>query len=158
MKGRSPLSLTPFRGSEDPARFAAMLAPAHFGDEAAPREILEQTRAFLEANPRPDPWGSWLAWDGDTAVGVCSYKFPPDGAGAVEIAYGVFPAYRGRGYARAIISALFDLAVRSGAATVFALTLPEDNPSNGALRREGFAFAGEVTDPADGPVWRWERA
>ncbi len=41
--------------------------------------------------------------DGDTVVGVCAYKFQPDSAGAVEIAYGTFPAYEGRGYAKAKI-------------------------------------------------------
>ena len=151
------LRLSPLRGSEDADRFAAMLAPGYFGKEDVPRQILEQTRSFLAANPRPDPWGSYLAWDADTVVGVCAYKFPPDSAGAVEIAYGTFPAYEGRGYAKGMISALFALAVRSGASMIFALTLAEDNASNGALRREGFSFVGEVTDPEDGLVWRWEK-
>ncbi len=134
-----------------------MLAPGYFGNEVGPRQMLEQTRSFLAANPRPDPWGSYLAWDGETVVGVCAYKFAPDSAGVVEIAYGTFPAYEGRGYAKGMISALFALAVRSGATMVFAHTLAENNASNGALRRKGFSFAGEVTDPEDGPVWRWER-
>ena len=56
-----------------------------------------------------------------------------------------------------MISALFALAVRSGASMIFALTLAEDNASNGALRREGFSFVGKVTDPEDGLVWRWEK-
>jgi hypothetical protein len=36
-------------------------------------------------------------------------------------------------------------------------TLPEENASTRALRRNGFLFAGEVMDPEDGLVWRWER-
>ena len=51
-----------------------------------------------------------------------------------------------------MISALFALAVRSGASMIFSLTLAEDNASNGALRREGFSFVGEVTDREDGLV------
>ncbi len=151
------LRLSPLRGSEDADRFAAMLAPGYLGKEDVPRQILDQTRSFLAAHPRPDPWGSYLAWDGDTVVGVCAYKSAPDGAGEVEIAYNTLPAYEGRGYAKGMIAALFALAARSGASMVFAHTLAEDNASNGALRREGFGFAGEVTDPEDGLVWRWER-
>ena len=63
-----------------------MLAAAHFGDAAAPRELLKQTRVFLEANPRANPWGWYLAWEGDEAVGICAYKSAPDREGAVEIA------------------------------------------------------------------------
>src|SRR5688572_33475254 len=110
-------------------------------------------RGCLEANPREDPWGSYLAWDENVAVGTCAFKSAPDQAGAVEIAYMTFPAYEGRGYAKRMIAALVALAGRSGAATVFALTLPEENASNGALRGEGFGFAGEVVDPEDGLVW-----
>ncbi len=151
------LRLTPLRGDEDPDRFAAMLAQGYGGREDVPRQILEQTRSFLAAHPRPDLWGSYLAWDGSTAVGACAFKFPPDPSGAVEIAYTTFPAHEGRGHAKGMISALFALAARSGAALVFAHTLAQDNASNGALRREGFGFAGAVVDPEDGPVWRWEK-
>jgi [ribosomal protein S5]-alanine N-acetyltransferase len=151
------LQLSPLQGSEDADWFAAMLAPGYFGKEDVPRQILEQTRSFLAVSPRPDPWWSYLAWDADTAVGVCAYKLPPGSAGAVEIAYGTFPAYEARGYVKGMISALFALAVRSGASIVFAHTLAENNASNGALRSEGFNFVGEVTDPEDGLVWRWEK-
>jgi hypothetical protein len=54
-----------------------------------------------------------------------------------------------------MIEALVGLAARSGATTVIAHTLPENNASNGALRAEGFGFSGQVLDPEDGPVWRW---
>ena len=151
------LRLCPLRSSEDADRFAAMLAPGYFGNEDVPRQTLEQTRVFLTAHPRPDPWGAYLVWDGDTVVGVCAFKSAPDSAGAVEIAYGTSPAYEGRGYAKGMIFALFALAVRSGASMVFAHTLPGNSASNGALHREGCSFAGEVTDPEDGPVWRWEK-
>jgi RimJ/RimL family protein N-acetyltransferase len=40
---------------------------------------------------------------------------------------------------------------------VIAHTLPEENASNRALRRNGFRLAGEVEDPEDGRVWRWEK-
>lgn len=36
-------------------------------------------------------------------------------------------------------------------------TLAQENASNALLRRLGFRFAGEVSDPEEGIVWRWER-
>ena len=157
MTAPATLSLTPLRGDEDPEAFAAALASAHHGDEAAPRALLEQTRLFLAAVPRPDPWGSYLASDGARPVGSCAFKSAPDAEGAVEIAYTTFAAHENRGYAKAMIALLVALAGRSGAQTVHALTLPDDNPSNRALRSQGFVFSGEVVDPEDGPVWRWTR-
>lgn len=157
MNAGAQLRLTPLRGTEDPAEFIAAVSRGYFGKEDQPRQLLEQTRAFLEANPRPDPWGGYLAWDGKAGVGTCAFKSSPDDTGAVEIAYATFPAYEGSGYAKRMISALVTLAVRSGATCVFANTLPESNASNGALRFEGFSLAGEVEDPDDGLVWRWEK-
>lgn len=158
MTAQPTLSLTPLRGSEDPDLFAAMLAPAYLGDKAAPRALLEQTRQFLAASPRPDPWGSYLTTDGGLPVGSCAFKGQPDETGTVEIAYLTFPASENRGYAKAMIAQLVALAAASGALTVRAHTLPEDNPSCRALRSRGFTFSGEVVDPEDGPVWRWERS
>ena len=40
---------------------------------------------------------------------------------------------------------------------VLAHTLPEANASTAVLERLGFACEGLVTDPEDGPVWRWSR-
>jgi len=149
------LRLTPLLGTEDEREFAATIAPAYDGDTGGPIELLRQTRAFLEANPRPDPWGSYVAWKREAPVGVCAFKFAPDASGAVEIAYGTFPVHRGRGVARAMIRALCGVAFRAGASAVLARTRPENDASNGALRGQGFGFAGEVIDPEDGPVWEW---
>ena len=147
------VKLRTLTGTEDPA----LLAPAYGGDVERPGEILEQTRRFLVTHPRAEPWGAYLACDQDTPVGVAAYKSAPNAIGEVEIAYSTFPVYERRGYARAIIAALLDLGFRSGASTIVAHTLAEDNPSNAALRRHGFSFAGEVTDPEDGLVWRWKK-
>ncbi len=157
MTRAASVRFTPITGAEDSAAFGAMLAPAHGGDADAGRQIIEQTRSFLKAHPRPDPWGSYLAWDGDAPVGVCAFKFPPDEGGSVEIAYGTFPAHEGQGYAKAMISALVELAGRSGASAVIAHTLAQTNASNRALTAQGFSFCGDVVDPEDGPVWRWAR-
>jgi RimJ/RimL family protein N-acetyltransferase len=93
--------------------------------------------------------------DGE-AIGICAFKSAPSPAGEVELAYMTFPAHERRGHATAMIALLADIADQAGIMPI-AHTLPEENASNHALRRNGFAFAGEVEDPEDGPVWRWER-
>jgi RimJ/RimL family protein N-acetyltransferase len=40
---------------------------------------------------------------------------------------------------------------------VRAHTFAESNASARVLTKCGFHHAGEVIDPDDGPVWRWER-
>jgi RimJ/RimL family protein N-acetyltransferase len=90
-------------------------------------------------------------------VGTCAFKGPPDGQGEVEVAYFTFPTHEGRGYATAMARALCDRAAASaGVRCVRAHTLPERNASVRVLEKLGFRRAGDVQDPEDGPVWRWE--
>jgi RimJ/RimL family protein N-acetyltransferase len=149
----------------EPAAFAGR-RELLLGDQVgALREVGLATAAFLsrvgdEARRWPW-WGSFLAMDPGSrlAVGACSFKGPPDADGAVEIAYFTLPVYEGRGYATAMAALLTS---RAGAApparTVRAHTLPERNASVRILEKLGFAHLGEIVDPEDGPVWRWERA
>lgn len=150
------LALEPIAPDIDPALFAAELAPAFGGDEAPAREILAQTIALLTRDPRPAPWASYLVRREGEAIGLGAFKSAPTGAGEVEIAYMTFPAHEGRGHAAGTIALLAGIADRAGIMPV-AHTLPQENASNKALKRNGFAFAGEVEDPEDGLVWRWER-
>ena len=151
------LELVPIGLDVDVEAVAAEIAPAYGGDAAMPREILVQTRNLLIRDPRPDPWGCYLARKRENYIGACGFKSAPDAQGAVEIAYTTFPFYGGRGWARAMTAALTSRAFEAGAPLVVAHTLPEENASSRCLRRNGFAFAGEVVDPEDGPVWRWEK-
>lgn len=150
------LALVPIALDTDPARFAEELAPAFGGDEGQAREMLTQTLALLIGDPRPVPWGSYLARLAGRPIGICAFKAAPDAAGEVELAYMTFPAFEGRGHAGAMIALLAAIADEAGALPI-AHTLPEENASNKALRRNRFAFAGAVEDPEDGLVWRWER-
>jgi ribosomal-protein-alanine N-acetyltransferase len=150
------LQLVPFADDIDPDAFAAALAPAFGGDEGPAREILAETCALLTRDSRADPWGSYVVELDGRPIGIAAFKSAPNDAGEVEIAYMTFPAHEGRGHARRTVAALVAVAEAAGASP-FAHTLPEENASNKALRRNGFAFAGEVEDPEDGLVWRWER-
>ena len=149
------LELVPIAPDADPAQLAATLAPGFGGDPEAARGLLAQTITLLSEDPRPAPWGCYLARLGGEWVGTCAFKAAP-AEGAVEIAYMTFPAFEGRGHATAMAAVLSEIAGTAGILP-FAHTLPEENASNRALRRNGFVYGGEVMDPEDGLIWRWER-
>ena len=80
----------------------------------------------------------------------------PSFDGVVEIAYGVKPEHQGNGYATEAAAGLVKYAFASGVHTVRAHTLREPNASTRVLGKCGFQNVGEVVDPDDGLVWRWE--
>jgi RimJ/RimL family protein N-acetyltransferase len=147
--------LIPIASDADPEALARELAPGFGGDQAPAREMLVQTLSLLTGDPRPDPWGCYLAAVDGVTVGTCAFKSAPAN-GEVELAYMTFPAFEGRGHATAMAAVLAGIAIAAGIMPI-AHTLPEDNASTRALRRNGFTLAGTVDDPEDGPVWRWER-
>ena len=131
------------------------------GDEIARiRDVVQQNEAFRHLTGAPTLWGAYLAIDVESrqVVGTCGFKGVPAPTGEVEIAYYTFPAFEGRGVGTAMAAELVAIARRSGARGVIAHTLPEPNASTRILGRLGFAHAGTVVDPEDGPVWRWEQA
>lgn len=125
-------------------------------------EWLAALRAAVGAGGGPDPWrhGFFVRERGSPAiVGFASFKGRPDAAGMVEIAYGIVPRRRSRGYATEAAAALVRFAATdSGVALVRAHTLAEENASTRVLRKCGFVHVGGVMEPGDGPVWRWERS
>jgi RimJ/RimL family protein N-acetyltransferase len=146
---------------DEPAALATR-RELQLGDQVGTlREVGAATAAFLARVGAEARWGSFLAMDPGNrlVVGTCAYKGPPDAEGAVEIAYFTFPVYQGRGYATAMAALLTAWAgAPPPARTVRAHTLPERNASVRILEKLGFAHLGQVVDPEDGPVWRWERA
>jgi RimJ/RimL family protein N-acetyltransferase len=152
------VKLRPIGADEDRETLVEQLAPGFGGETQEARALLSQTLELLTRDPRPDPWGSYLAVEGPEIVGLCAFKAAPDAVGEVELAYMTFPAFECRGHATAMAAGLADIAFAAGVRQVIAHTLPEENASNRALLRNGFRFAGEVEDPEDGPVWRWEKS
>lgn len=116
--------------------------------------------ASLRAATVADPWLHGFAVidrASDTVVGMASFKGPPDGQGIVEIAYGIVPQFEGRGYATEAAGALVSFAFGDDRVrTIRAHTLPAANASTRVLTKNGFVHIGEVIDPEDGRVWRWE--
>ena len=88
---------------------------------------------------------------------IGAFKSPPTAEGVVEIAYFTYPGFEGRGYATAMATKLIALASRSpDVRKVIAHTLPEPGASTRVLQKVGMTCVGEVSDPDDGRVWRWQ--
>ena len=133
-------------------------------DGMTPAEKAELSADWLsriESATSSDPWvhGFTLRHRGsDAVVGSCGFKGPPTSDGVVEIAYGIAPEYQGNGYATEAAHALVSHALsNSDVRLVRAHTLPEPNASTRVLTKCGFHRIGEVMDPDDGLVWRWEK-
>lgn len=123
-------------------------------------EVSADWLAALRSSTVADPWrhGFFIVDpQRGQVVGTAGFKGPPDGDGVVEIAYGVAPEYQGRGYASEAAKALVEFALADPTVrTVRAHTLPAQNASTRVLTKNGFRHLGEVIDPEDGLVWRWE--
>ncbi len=131
-------------------------------------EVAEQVQRNVELTlthlPRPEgdePWRGYLVARSDDGqiVGCCAFKDRPSAAGEVENAYQTYPPFENRGYARAMATALFEMARQEAAVrTVTAHTLPGPNASCRVLARCGFVQLDAHHDGDDGLVWRWARA
>ena len=122
-------------------------------------EVSEEWLAALHASDPVDPWRhgfSMVLQSTGHTVGQCGFKGPP-ADGIVEIAYGVDPEHQNKGYATESAEALTNFAFAQNVRTVRAHTLPAANASTRVLTKCGFRHVGEVIDPEDGLVWRWEK-
>ena len=124
-------------------------------------EVSPEWLARVRALTGADPWTLGFAVvhrARATVIGSCGYKGPPDADGIVEISYGIDPDHQGKGYATEAAEALVIYAFGdSRVRVVRAHTLPEPNASTRVLTKCGFRYIGEVIDPEDGLVWRWQK-
>jgi ribosomal-protein-alanine N-acetyltransferase len=132
--------------------------------DAMPAEARAQVSdtwlTLLEGSSMRDPWvhGFNVVADDGTMLGLAAFKGPPV-EGTVEIAYAINPDQQGKGHATAAAQALVAYAFDSGAVSlVRAHTLPDGKASQRVLQKAGFRKTGEVEDPDDGLVWRFEVA
>lgn len=118
--------------------------------------VLEACLKLYARNGFTPPWIAYFATEGDTRVGTCGFKSPPQ-AGVVEIAYHTFPGNEGKGLASEMCRLITELAFSEPDITaVEARTLPQPGPSTQVLTKNGFSHKSALIDPEDGPVWLWE--
>ncbi len=123
-----------------------------------PADFLERLRNATESDPWTHGFEVMLVETGE-AIGSSAFKGPPDDAGVVEIAYRIDDAHQGKGYATEAAEVVTRFAFTDERVRlVCAHTLPEPNASTRVLTKCGFDHVGEVMDPEDGRVWRWEKA
>lgn len=97
---------------------------------------------------------AWLVVEGDEAVGLISFKAPPED-GSIEIGYGVAESRRRRGHARRAVALVLDEARRLGLA-VHAETEPGNLPSEAVLVQNGFVREREIDRDGERTT-RWRR-
>lgn len=136
------------------ARIAAL--PAEFQADVSPEWL-----SRLRAAPEPSLWTHGVALierKSGTTVGSAAFKGPPDSDAAVEIAYELELQHRGCGYAREAADSLCTYALTIGGAACVRAHTRADNPASArVLTACGFTYVGDVVDPDDGLVQRWER-
>ncbi len=123
-------------------------------------EVSPDWIAQVRSTTAGDPWAlsfSVCLREGGAVVGSIGFKGPPDVDGVVEVAYGIEPDQQGQGYASEATAALTEFAFASGQVrTVRAHTKPGNGASKRVLEKCGFERIGEVVEPEDGLVCRWE--
>jgi RimJ/RimL family protein N-acetyltransferase len=99
-----------------------------------------------------------VAEPGGAVVGHGGFHGPPDADGTVEVGYSVDPAYRRRGYAKAMLAALLERARAEPAVRVVRASISPDNVASLAtIAGFGFVRVGEQWDQQDGLelVFEW---
>jgi RimJ/RimL family protein N-acetyltransferase len=110
-------------------------------------------RDDIARDPRSAQWVARAVLDAETGqvVGHGGFHGPPDADGTVEVAYSVDPAFRRRGYAKAILAALLERArADPSVRTVRASIRPDNAGSLATIAGFGFRKVGEQLDPEDG--------
>ncbi|GAA2999489.1 GNAT family N-acetyltransferase [Actinokineospora diospyrosa] len=114
----------------------------------------------IAADPSAEDWvvrAAVTVPDG-VAVGTGGFHGPPDAAGVVEMGYATDPAFRRRGYARAMVAALLDWAAAEPLAiTVRATISPDNEASLATIAGYGFVHVGEQQDEQDDTEYLYER-
>lgn len=115
----------------------------------------------LSHDPEGQGWYGWalLANEGERLpprlVGIAALIGRPDDEGEVELAFGLLPEFRGRGYGAETVRALSAWAFANGAQRVIAHLDAEDTHAAQTLARSGFVDTCEQPYPG---VARWALA
>ena len=107
--------------------------------------------AQIATDPVSADWIARAAVADGVVVGHGGFHGPPDADGMVEVAYSVDPAYRRRGFAKAMLASLLERARQEpGVRVVRASISPQNAASLATIAGFGFSPAGEQWDEEDG--------
>jgi len=112
----------------------------------------------LAHDPQGEGWYGWaiLANEGERApprlVGIAALIGRPDDVGDVELAFGLLPEFRGRGFGAETVRTLAAWAFQNEARRVVVHLDAEDAGAAHTLTKSGFADTGEQEYPG---VARW---
>jgi len=149
-------------GRDQLASLLGVVVPKDWPPAGVHRDLLGQVRSRLAAEGQPSVgWYGWYAVSRRTAlqpptlVGGGTFFGPPDGQGRVELAFAVLPAFRGRGHATEMATALVDHALSQPRVDrIVAYARAADRPTLAVLLRCGFILA---TPKPDNGLLRCER-
>jgi ribosomal-protein-alanine N-acetyltransferase len=131
------------------------------GPAGVPAGVSPKWIEKLRLAQAPDPWEfgyTVVHAESRRTIGGVSFKGAPGPDGLVEIAYGIDEAFQRQGYATEAAAGLVDFAFGDPRVRVVcAHTARDAVASPRVLEKCGFTHVGEVIDPEDGPVWRFER-
>ncbi|MGA5298655.1 GNAT family N-acetyltransferase [Nucisporomicrobium flavum] len=113
----------------------------------------------IEANPAAEEWIARAAVVDGQVVGAGGFHGPPDDEGRVEVGYGVDPAYRRKGFAKAMLAELIRRAEGDPRVRLVRASIRPDNVASLAtIAPFGFEKVGEQWDEVDGLEIVYERA
>ena len=113
----------------------------------------------ISSHPDEKNWWGYLPIlkEENMLIGSGGYHGKPTEDGNVEIGYEIAPAYRNRGLATEMARALINHAFRNKQIyAALAHTLAEENASVKVLKNCGMKLIGELDDPEEGKLWKWE--
>lgn len=118
-----------------------------------------QMAAMMATDPDRVAWGGTVIERVEgVAVGQMGCKGFPDATGAVEIGYGINPAYWNRGIATEIVSAFAAWLLEKPDVNCVRAECRVDNAGSiRVLEKSGFARTGTRDDAEDGALLLWER-
>lgn len=128
---------------------------AEFEADPNCKESLQMTVDFFKRVGYFPPWIGYFAKQNQKFIGAAAFKGKPKD-NKVEIAYGTFPGFEGRGMGTEICRQLVMLALKTDPGLIItARTLPQENASTAILKKNGFTLVGTIWDEEDGNVWEW---
>lgn len=108
------------------------------------------------------PWFTyWLMViePAEFGAGLIGFKGAPDSRGAVEVGYGIDPAYRGQGYTTEALQGLVQWAFQQDACKIITAQTVQNPPSMRVLEKSGFHLVTEDHEVCSFEIVRsqWEQ-